>query len=234
VAAVFATRIAESAFLPRPSGAPETETGADAARAEYASAMAHLAAIAGSDQQPLTLAHDFARLADAVRTVKPRLLSQAIAGWVVFNAIGELACGGEQGRTSVAFDDWEGAAAMGQQARRSGSGDAQAWRAVELTRALLAIAPGALLKAADDEGLPLSWFESEAVRTAVGWNEWQGHAYVSQEAWDELVDAVAERDDLLHLPSALDTAAELRRRAALAGYRLESRRPDVEQHADHG
>ena len=63
------------------------------------------------------------------------------------------------------------------------------------------------------------------MRAASGWNEWQGTTYLSQEAWDELIDALAERDDLLGLPNALDAAAELRRRAAVAGYRLKAEDP---------
>ena len=78
----------------------------------------------------------------------------------------------------------------------------------------------ALLSAAGDDGMPAAWFESAAVRAASGWNEWQGATYLSQEAWDELVGALAERDDLLGLPNARDAAAELRRRAAVASYRL--------------
>ena len=36
---------------------------------------------------------------------------------------------------------------------------------------------------------------------------------------------MAERDDLLGLPNALDAAAELRRRAAAVGYRLKAEGP---------
>ena len=82
--------------------------------------------------------------------------------------------------------------------------------------------PGALVEAADAPGLPATWFESTAVRAATGWNEWQGHTYLSAEAWDEFVDAVAEREMLLELPGASNAASELRRRAAEAGYRLDS------------
>ena len=71
--------------------------------------------------------------------------------------------------TVDAFDAWDGADAVGDLARRSGTGDAQAWRAAELTRALLALEPGALLEAADADGLPTAWFELPAVRAATGW-----------------------------------------------------------------
>ena len=112
--------------------------------------------------------------------------------------------------------------AAGGMARRSGTGDAQAWRAAELARALLALEPGALRQAADGEGLPSAWFDVPAVRAATGWNEWQGATYISAEAWDQFVDALAERALLLDLPGASDAAAELRRRAAEAAYRLDA------------
>jgi glycosidase len=231
VAALFASRIAEEAFMPPPSGETEMDPGADTSRAEFSAAVARLSSLAGSDRPHVSIAHDTLRLVSSVRSVRPRLLSQAVAGWVIFDAIGQLACGGDRIRTTAAFDDWDAAAAVGDRARRSGSGDAQAWRAVELTRALLAVEPGAMLRAADQEGLPLSWFGSAAVREATGWNEWQERPYVSQEAWDEFIDAIAERDDLLGMPSALDAAAELRRRAALAGYRLDVSEPTPDAHA---
>ena len=90
----------------------------------------------------------------------------------------------------------------------------------EDARALLALEPGALLEAADADGLPMAWFELPAVRAATGWNQWEGTTYIAAEAWDQFVDALAEREMLLDLPGASDHAAELRRRAAEAGYRL--------------
>ena len=86
----------------------------------------------------------------------------------------------------------------------------------------MAIEPGELLKAADADGLPVAWFELPAVRAATGWNEWEGSTYIAAEAWDQFVDAVAEREMLLELSGASDYAAELRRRAAEASYRLDS------------
>jgi hypothetical protein len=114
----------------------------------------------------------------------------------------------------------DAAEAVGDLARRSGSGDAQAWRAVELARALLATAPGALGVAVEDEGLPLDWFGSGAIRAASGWNEWEGTTYLGQDAWDEFVDALSERDHMLDVADVADAAAELKRRAAAAVYVL--------------
>jgi hypothetical protein len=220
VADVFATRVAEEAFLPELSVDPETQSGADAARANLTAAIDRLATAVGSTEDTVSVAYEMSRLANRVRTVRPRLLAQAVAGWVVFGAVGDLAFDGDVERTTVAFDDWDAAASVGDLARRSGSGDAQAWRAVELTRALLAVLPGELAAAAEADGLPGVWFEYGAVRAASGWNEWEGDTYIAQEAWDELVDALAARDAMLDLPDAVEAAAELRRRAAASGYRL--------------
>ena len=109
--------------------------------------------------------------------------------------------------------------AVGELARQTGSGDAQAWRVVELARALLAIPPGRLADV-PASGLPADWFESAAVRTAAGWNRWQDETFISREAWAELVDAVAVRDTVVGLEGAEAAASGLKRRAAAAGYRL--------------
>ena len=52
-------------------------------------------------------------------------------------------------------------------------------------------------------------------------NRWEDATYVSREAWDELIDTIAERDSVLDLPGAREAAATLKRRAAGAAYRLE-------------
>jgi len=222
VEAIFATSVAQDAFMPGLGTDSDTQAGADAGRAALAAALDRLTAVIGDSAEVDTVssAHETSRLAAKVRLVRPRLLAQTLAGWTIFSAVGELACDGQAERTAQAFDDWDGAAAVGDLARRAGTGDAQAWRAAELARALLALEPGELLMAADLDGLPMAWFELPAVRAASGWNEWDGQAYISAEAWDEFVDAVAEREMLLELPSASDAAAELRRRAAEVGYKL--------------
>ncbi len=220
VRAVFATRVAEEAFLPDAGADNETQAGADAARAALAAAFDRLESVTEADVDTVSIAHETARMAAVVRTVRPRLLAQALAGWAIFDAIGSIACEGQTERVVETFDTWDGALAVGDLARKSGTGDAPAWRAAELARALLAIEPGDLLKAADAEGLPQAWFDLGAVRAATGWNRWEEETYISAEAWDEFVDAVAEREMLLELPGANAAAAELRRRAAEAGYRL--------------
>ena len=220
VSALFATRVAEEAFLPELKSDPDTQTGADAARASLVAAIDRLADATSFSEDTVSIAYDTSRLAAAARGVRPRLLSQAIAGWAIFSAVGEVACEGDAERTAIGFDEWDAAAAVGDLARRSGSGDAQAWRAVELARALLASESGLLEAAAEASGLPHAWFDSTAVRMATGWNEWQEDVYIGREAWDEFVDALAERDTLLGSEESSAAAAELKRRAAASGYRM--------------
>jgi len=237
VAAVLATRLAQEALLPVPEGlaraltaqAPGTLTApvgdaeladAELADAELAAALADLAAVSGTDGAPPASMATMARLVRLARALRPRLVAQAVAGSLMGTAIGEAACGGDRARSLEAFDSWEAAAAVGDLARRAGSSDAQAWRSVELARALLALPPGALAEAAAATGLPATWFEQPAVRGASGWNEWQGTRYLSQEAWAELLETLAARDTLLGEAAAETAAAELRRRAASSGYRL--------------
>jgi glycosidase len=222
VAGIFATRIVAEAFLPDPGSDLETRTGADAARASLSAAFERLAAAAGVSGDAAGLVHDTAVLALTVRSVHPGLIAQALAGWVVFEAVGSLACGADAARTAVAFDDWDGASAVSELARRAGAGDAHARRVAELARAMLVVAPGALAEAADEEGLPSAWFELPAVRAATGWNEWRGGRYISAEAWDEFVGALSEREALLGSSDVGEAATELRRRAAETGYRLDA------------
>ena len=226
VGAIFATRVAEEAFLPAAGTDHDTSSGADAARATFTHALERLTSVSGAARDTVSIAYDTVRLAVAVRSIRPHLLAQAVAGWAIFDAVAQVALEGDPVRTTVAFDEWDAAPAVGDLARRSGSTDAQAWRAVELARALLAMPPGALAEAATAEGLPLAWFEENAIRAASGWNRWEDVTYVSREAWDELVDALAERDEILGLPGAQEAAAQLRRRGAAAGYRLDA--PDSE------
>ena len=223
VAAVFATHIAEEAFLPEVSTDPDTQSGADAARADFAMSLERLAIAAGRSDDTVSIAYDTAKQAGVVRGVRPRLLAQALAAWSVFAAIGDIGCDSDTVRTTVAFDEWDAATAVGDLARRSGSTDAQAWRVVELARALLAMPPGELRIAAEAEGLPLAWFDEMAIRAASGWNEWEGTTYLGQEAWDELIDALAERDRIQESAGATEAAAELKRRAAAAQYVLQDR-----------
>ncbi len=82
VSGIFATRIAEDAFLPRFGGDPETETGADSARAAFTAAMERVADLTDGQEDTVSIAHVTAGLAAAVRSIRPRVLSQAIAGWV--------------------------------------------------------------------------------------------------------------------------------------------------------
>jgi hypothetical protein len=216
VASVFATRAAEEAFL---SGtAAETLGGA----AALAAALERVREATGGTHVPPAETDETVRFLARTRDVRPRRLGQAVAAWALFRAIADVAADVQAHDASEAFDAWDTSNTVEDVARRCGSGDADAWRTVELVRALLVLVPGALTKAAEAEGLPVRWFEDASVCQASAWNRWQEQAFVSQEAWDELVDALAERDALLARSGVAAAASELKRRAATAGYRIAS------------
>jgi hypothetical protein len=149
-------------------------------------------------------------------------VSAAVAGWLVADAVGAAAGRGAEG-TVAAFDEWDMGAALGARARALGHGDAVAWRVVELARAMLAIAPGAIVRAADDDTILAAWLEDVGVRAASGWNEWQGRRYIRREAWDQLIETVVARDRLVAGASDELVRASARRlegRLAAAGYEV--------------
>jgi hypothetical protein len=227
VAEVFATPAAAEAFLSLPGAKPAVRVD-EGGSTELAEALTRLAVTVGSETNTVSIATEAGRLATASRTVRPRLLAQAIAAWAIFSAIGEVACAGDAHCVERAFEEWDGAEAVADRARRAGATDAQAWRAAELARALLVLAPGELAAAAGEVRLPAAWFEHASIRSATGWHEWQGRYFISAEAWDELVDALGEREALLGHTGADGSAsglrqhaAELRRRAAEAGYAVD-------------
>jgi hypothetical protein len=222
VAAVFATATVQAAFLP-PQETAVSQAGShrlSVAPPDVVSALMRLAVLTDAQGDTDELAARVAQQLSAARSIRPRLLAQAVPGAVLFAAIGETTGDGDPSRLVAAFDEWGGAAAVAGCARQAGSGDGQAWRAAELARALLAIAPGAL-EALPPLGLPVTWFEHAAVREAAGWNRWQEVTYLSREGWAELVDALAARDTLFGIKGGDAAAVELRRRAAASGYRID-------------
>jgi hypothetical protein len=215
VAALFDS--AQAAFLP----SVPLEREPAPALAALMEGLARLAGLAGTDVDVVSIANETSDRAAATSAARPLLFAQALTGWALFDAVGLVACGGDPARNEAAFDDWGASAAIGELSRRAGATDSQAWRVVELARALLRIGRGDLAAAAADPGLPAAWFSSAAVRAASGWNEWQGAAFVGREPWDELVDAVAARDAILREPDATAAAIELKRRAAAMSYRVD-------------
>jgi hypothetical protein len=227
VAALFGSPAVELAFVSPTTDLAVDMTGTSEAAGTSATAggerphaLERLAALAGMGGDAAAAREMPGHLSRA-RAVRPRLLAQAVAGWAVSDAVGRVACGGDPLRTEAAFDDWGASAAIGELSRRSGATDSQAWRVVELARALVGIERGSLMKVAAGPGLPSAWFSSAGVRTASGWHEWQGVGYVGQEPWDELVDAVAARDLILGEPGGPAAAMKLKRRAAAMGYRVD-------------
>jgi hypothetical protein len=224
VAEVFASPAAEVAF--RPLRAPALRGVTAEGHTDLADALEELARVTASGVPARPVAEAAEVLLDRLTALEPRRMAAAVGGWALAWGVGEVACGGDGERTLRAFDAWDGAAGLGARLRGLGFGDADAWRAVELTRALLAIPRGALRAAAASEGSPDDWFEHEPVRAAAGWNEWQGQRYLTREAWAELLDALAVRDGhptQVEAARARADARELKRRLARADYRLAHR-----------
>jgi glycosidase len=229
VAACFATSTARIAFLPPAevlaragSAEPPGSTATD-----LAEALARLTEIRQVDADVQDLSAKVASRLAAARAIRPRIVAQCVVGALLFEPVTQVACDADIGRALAAFDEWGVAATIGELTRQAGATDAQAWRVVELARALVAIGPGRLGHAPSD-GLPTAWFEVEAVRLATGWNRWQDETYLSREAWGELLDALAARDAVVGIDGAAEAATELKRRAAAADYRL----PDPHPAAD--
>ncbi|CAN5622224.1 alpha-amylase family glycosyl hydrolase [soil metagenome] len=233
VAAVFSSVAAEAALRPLQAPGPRPDRKADPA--DLARALEQLARESSSAAAAGPVATSTAAQLERLAKVKPRRVAAALGGWALARAIGDVACDGDPERTAQAFDAWDAAAALGARLRALGFGDADAWRAVELARALLVVPDGALRDAAAGAGLPHTWMEDETVRTAAGWNEWQGQRYLSRESWVELVDALAVRDSAVSTLGSVDVRAaarELKRRAANLGYRLDSAEPAARGAAD--
>jgi glycosidase len=221
VAAVFASDIVGRALRPLPPAVREP-LGAEPP-ADLATALDELAREARSGAAGGPAAATAAAHLRRVASLTPRRVAAAVGGWALGRAVGEVARGGEPEGAAGSLDVWDAAGSFGARLRDLGYADADAWRAVELARALLALPPGALLEAAAGDGLPDAWFGREAVRSGAGWNEWQGQRYLAREAWVELVDAIAARDSSPTRAGAdpvRGAARELKRRAATAGYRL--------------
>jgi glycosidase len=218
VSGVLATRLARDAFAPAAPGVPghSSADGAPAEpadSAEFEAACRHLAQAAGAAAPTPALLEEAVGRLRTVRSLRPQLTAHVVAGWTLGDLVGRITAPADPRLRVLLFDEWDVASGVGDLARRAGVSDAHAWRASELARALLVLPPGALEAAVARPGLPMAWFDEPAVRAATGWNEWQGATYLSQEAWSELLDALAARDAL---PDAGDdgaAAAEPRPRA---------------------
>jgi glycosidase len=196
-------------------------------------ALAALAAAARGEAETVSVAEMLARRLSAVATsTAPEHLRGAFVGWAVGDAVTRVGGRTEPPAAVGAFDAWAVGERLGERLRGGGLPDPDAWRTVELARALVELPPGRLADAAASEGLPLDWFDEAAVRAASGWNEWQGRRYIRREAWSELLEALAFRDALAATDvvtgegiaratrETAEAAAQLRARALAAGFRL--------------
>lgn len=185
-----------------------------------AEALARLRDAAGTDGDPSAAAENLAaRLAGSAQLPRP-LWRAAVAGWALGTAMGEATARADPVEVVRDLDAWGGGDALGSVLSELGESDADAWRATELARALLAVAPGALSTASGEGSLP-AWLAESAVRHAVGWQERQGYGHIVREAWDELLDVLAARDGILDLESSAQAAARLKALARQMGYQVE-------------
>jgi glycosidase len=221
-------------------------------------ALARLVAASGADVDASMIATRVARQLGAVAALVPAMHRMALTGWVLgaamaeAGALGSVVTGdGEAGPLAAdAFARWDAAEAFGAALRELGERDADAWRATQLARALLAVPMDALAPRApsgaegaggEGEGrdravrvaqapggdapgpdLP-AWLDLPPVREAAGWNEWQGRRFVVRESWDQLVDVLAARDAILGRPAHAQVAADLKVAAAREGYEVRGR-----------
>jgi hypothetical protein len=165
---------------------------------------------------------DDRELADWLGTRRDRWA--LLVGWLLSDAVLRLASASpaEQAR---AFDGWAVDRALGDAVRALGLDDPTGWRIVELVRAMVALGSADSERPAADEDMPRHWFEEAAVRSAAGWNAYQGASFVTREAYAELLEAVAARDALLAKTRSFATARSRAAAAARAGYQLSAAPP---------
>ena len=188
---------------------------------ELSHALRRLRDATGSAAEPEPIAASLAGALSRLARGRRLAANTSVAGWLVGDAVASVADAVDRARRVETFDDWDVGAALGARMRGLGYSDAVTWRSMELARAMLAIPPGELVDASDDETVVDAWLERPAVRAASGWNEWEGRRYVSREAWEEVLETIAVRDRLLAVaPDAVVRAAarRLEGRMAAAGY----------------
>jgi hypothetical protein len=130
--------------------------------------------------------------------------------------------------------EWGVDAALGDACRGLGADEAQSWRAVELTRALLALGDEGLPRgSAEDEVsrpelMPAAWASRDPLRRATGWNQWQGETFVGRDAYLGFLDALLARElvrsaagggDAAALDGLVDAIEDLRQAGEAAGWR---------------
>jgi hypothetical protein len=158
-----------------------------------------------------------------------------MVGWALGAAIEDVA--GDSGPARSVFDAWSAGGSLARTLGEVGLDGEAARRGVEISRALVGLRDRALarVRGGGDTALAVltTWFEVDAVRAATGWHVWDGIPWVHQEAWEELLTAVAARDLVEGDARSFERAARLRRAVARAGFRVgEAAEPDIEPERD--
>jgi len=162
----------------------------------------------------------------------------SIVGWIAADALGVVGAPAGDGVTADplgTFDGWQAGQALGGALRDTGLDDAQAWRVVELVRALLVVPVGALADAADavtPGGLQASFVAHPAARAAAGWSTWQDQDYVDRDAFAQLASALAVRDLVAGRRGTFDALERVAAAVESVGYRVAPVRVTVPRGSD--
>ena len=224
-------RTVEEAFLPVPRQPRPRHARPDGRCRRAADLMLAIGRLADArrvrrDDRPKLLADDWLGRRDCAHVSRPRLgcsLRRSLPRGRSSSPSAELRlrCA-TRSAPSRAFDAWDGAAAVVATWPRRAAGTRTAWRVVELARALLACRPARLARPPRTTGLPGAWFEIAACAPPTGWNDGRARVYLA-EAWVELVGCRSPRVTRSWAWVARESAAaELKRRAAASGYRIDA------------
>ncbi len=150
----------------------------------------------------------------------------SLTWWAVAACLGDLVRASTPVAMTGVFDAWDAGGAIARGATELDLGDAGSDRVTRLVRGLLAVAPGASTRLAGDDAAVdaalAEWLALPAVGSAVGRNDWQGEAFVTQEAFEEWLTAVCVRDATGGAGDALGSVARVIARVAANGFRVPS------------
>jgi len=214
-------------------------TARDELERRLAALLAAVADATGVDGDPAAVAADARRRVEAalVGDLLPadRADRAALLAWLTLARTGELARGADVAATSRAwYDELRLAGPLAGGLRGVGLDEGAAWAVADLVRVLLAMArPSSMPGPATTADLRLldRWLASDAVRSAIGVNTWQGVEWLDRDrfasllAWAvrlDAIDAEAGTPAATRRPSRRgpDLVARMTAAAEAAGYEV--------------
>jgi hypothetical protein len=147
-----------------------------------------------------------------------------LAGWALLASLGGLARAASPGPTSRTwYEELLLAPVVAGAFRGAGLDDDRAAQAADRLAILLDLPRPS--EATDAAALLEAWLDRPTVRHAIGWNEWEGAAFVSREGWRELLDWALLLDAVDGIgPDDLATSAsvvlDLAEAGEATGYRI--------------